>query len=46
MAYTLITAKGRIQQFYVAEVASLYLALYGGVIITESVMETVDACTV
>ena len=46
MAYTLITSKGRIQQFYVAQVARLYLSLYGGVLITETVLETVDALTV
>jgi hypothetical protein len=43
MKYTLITANGSIQQFYVKSVADLYRKLYGGVVITQQILtEMVD----
>ena len=41
MKYSLITKTGRIMQFYVLEVAQLYQSLEGGVVFTESVLDTV-----
>jgi hypothetical protein len=38
MKYTLITANGSIQQFYVKSVADLYCKLYGGVVITQQIL--------
>ena len=43
MKYTLITANGSIQQFYVKSVADLYQKLYGGVVFTQQILtEMVD----
>ena len=43
MKYTLITANGSIQQFYVKSVADLYQTIYGGVVFTQQILtETVD----
>jgi hypothetical protein len=43
MKYTLITANGSIQQFYVKSVADLYCKLYGGVVFTQQILtEMVD----
>ena len=44
MQYTLITAKGNVCQFYIKEVAECYQAVYGGVVITQQILEqeTVD----
>ena len=43
MTYTLITANGSIQQFYVKSVADLYQKLYGGVVFTQQILtEMVD----
>jgi hypothetical protein len=39
MKYTLITANGSIQQFYVKSVADLYCKLYGGVVFTQQILE-------
>lgn len=38
MKYTLITDAGKIMQFFVQEVATLYQTIYGGVVITDSVL--------
>lgn len=38
MPYTLITAKGRLMQFYVEGVAELYRNLYGGTVFTEAIL--------
>lgn len=47
MQYTLITKTGKIMQFYVKDVAEMYQALNGGVVISqqillEEVTQTVD----
>lgn len=43
MRYTLITANGSIQQFYVKSVADLYQSLYGGVVFSQQILtEMVD----
>ena len=44
MKYTLITAKGSVKQFYTEAVANLYKDIYGGVVITQQVLETIDNC--
>jgi hypothetical protein len=36
--YTLLTKKGIIMQFYIESVALLYQSLYGGVIMTDAVL--------
>jgi hypothetical protein len=41
MTYTLLTANGSIKQFYVKSVADLYQRLYGGVVFTSQVLDTV-----
>ena len=38
MPYTLITAQGKIMQFYVEAVANLYQTLNGGVVITQQIL--------
>lgn len=40
MQFTLFTKQGRILQFYVKAVADLYQGLYGGVVITQQVLDT------
>jgi hypothetical protein len=42
MSYTLITSKGTIMQFYIEAVANTYKGIYGGVVFTQQVLETVD----
>jgi len=42
MQYTLITSQGQIQQFFVLAVAQLYKQIYGGVVVTNEVLETVE----
>lgn len=47
MQYTLITAQGKIMQFYVLAVAEMYQAINGGVVITQQILveeatQTVD----
>jgi hypothetical protein len=42
MKYTLITKQGRVYTFYIKEVADTYQQAYGGVVITQQVLETVD----
>ena len=39
MKYTLLTANGSIQQFYVKSVADLYQSLYGGVVFTSQILD-------
>lgn len=41
MTYTLLTANGSIKQFYVKSVADLYQRLYGGVVFSSQVLDTV-----
>lgn len=41
MKYTLLTANGSIKQFYVKSVADLYQRLYGGVVFSSQVLDTV-----
>ena len=38
MTYTLITAAGKIMQFYIQDVAFMYANLYGGTVITEEIL--------
>jgi len=42
MKYTLITSNGSIKQFFTEAMANLYKDLYGGVVMTQQVLETVD----
>ena len=42
MKYTLITSKGSIKQFFTEAMANLYKDLYGGVVITQQILEMVD----
>ena len=43
MKYTLLTANGSIQQFYIKEVADLYQRIYGGVVFSQQILtEMVD----
>jgi hypothetical protein len=47
MQYTLITKNGKIMQFYVKDVAEMYQALNGGVVISQQILleeatQTVD----
>ena len=46
MQYTLITAQGKIMQFYVLAVAQTYQAVNGGVVITQQILEQEVAQTV
>ena len=41
MQYTLITRKGTVMQFYIKAVAECYKQSLGGVVFTESVLDTV-----
>jgi len=42
MQYTLIMRNGKIMQFYVEAVAELYQTIYGGVVITPQVLDTIE----
>jgi hypothetical protein len=42
MKFTLITKTGTVMQFYIESVAITYQQAYGGVVITQQVLETVD----
>jgi hypothetical protein len=42
MKYTLITKTGKVYTFYIKQVADTYQQAYGGVVITQQVLETVD----
>jgi len=46
MQYTLITATGKIMQFYVLSVAEMYQAVNGGVVISQQVLEQQEQQTV
>jgi len=46
MQYTLITAQGKIMQFYILAAAQTYQALRGGVVFTQQVLEEQTAQTV
>jgi hypothetical protein len=46
MQYTLITAQGKIMQFYVKDVAEMYKAINGGVVFTQQILEEKVAKTV
>ena len=41
MQYTLIMRKGKVMQFYIQAMAELYQNLYGGVIVTNDVLNEV-----
>ena len=42
MNYTLITRTGKLYTFYVKAAAEIYLMAYGGTLIDNSVLETVE----
>jgi hypothetical protein len=45
MQYTLITQTGRVMQFFILATAETFQLAYGGVIVTNKVLETeVDNC--
>jgi hypothetical protein len=46
MQYTLITAQGKIMQFYILVVAQTYQAVNGGVVISQQILEQEVAQTV
>ena len=46
MQYTLITKTGKIMQFYVKNVAEMYQALNGGVVISQQILEQETTQTV
>jgi len=45
MQYTLITKNGKIMQFYVKDVAEMYQALNGGVVISQQILQEETAQT-
>jgi hypothetical protein len=46
MQYTLITAQGKIMQFYILSVAETYQAVNGGVVFTQQILEEQTVQTV
>ena len=46
MQYTLITAQGKIMQFYILAAAQTYQALRGGVVFTQQILEEQTVQTV
>jgi hypothetical protein len=46
MQFTLITAQGKIMQFYVRAVAEMYQAVNGGVVISQQLLEQQETQTV
>lgn len=46
MQYTLITAQGKIMQFYIKDVAEMYKAINGGVVFSQQILEEKVAKTV
>jgi hypothetical protein len=46
MQYTLITAQGKIMQFYILAVAETYQALQGGVVFSQQILVEQTAQTV
>ena len=43
MQYTLITAQGKIMQFYILSVAETYQALQGGVVFSQQILKQEQA---
>jgi hypothetical protein len=43
MKFTLITPTGKVYTFYLQQVAETFQQAYGGVLVTDSVFETIDA---
>ncbi len=39
MNYTLITSTGKVQTFFMKEIAELYQTIYGGVVVTKEVFK-------
>jgi hypothetical protein len=46
MQYTLLTAQGKIMQFYVKDVAEMYRTINGGVVFTQQVLQEETTQTV
>jgi len=46
MQFTLITAQGKIMQFYVRSVAEMYQAVNGGVVFSQQLLEQQETQTV
>jgi len=46
MKYTLITSKGKVYTFFIKAVADTYQQAYGGVVITQQILETQTVETV
>lgn len=46
MQYTLITAQGRVMQFYVQSVAEMYQRINGGVVFSQQLLEQQETQTV
>jgi hypothetical protein len=42
MKFTLITPTGKVYTFYIQSVAETFQNAYGGVLVTDSVLETID----
>ena len=42
MQFTLITSKGQVMQFFIKAVADLYCNLYGGVVVTNDILNEVQ----
>lgn len=40
MRYTLITSSGKVMQFFIEEVAKTYQSIYGGVVVTDEIVNT------
>jgi hypothetical protein len=43
MKYTLITSNGKVLTFFLRAVAEQFQQAYGGVVITQQILETVDS---
>ena len=43
MKYTLITGSGKVYTFFIQAVAEQFQQAYGGVVITQQILETVEA---
>ena len=46
MTYTVITAQGKIKQFYIKSVAEMYVNLKGGVVFTQQILVDTTVQTV
>lgn len=42
MRYTVITSKGKVFCFYIKDLATMYAALYNGVVITEQILNVTN----